>query len=38
VRGAAGVDWLQGLGLPARLVAGDGSVTTVGSWPAEVAR
>jgi len=27
--------WLTGLGLPARLVATDGRVTTLGGWPAE---
>lgn len=35
VRGSHAPEWLAGLGLPARLVAGDGEVLTVGSWPAE---
>jgi FAD:protein FMN transferase len=35
VRGERAVQWLSGLGLPSRLVAQDGEVTTVGSWPAE---
>ncbi|HEU0251274.1 MAG TPA: FAD:protein FMN transferase [Solirubrobacteraceae bacterium] len=35
VRGESAVQWLSGLGLPSRLVAQDGGVTTVGSWPAE---
>jgi thiamine biosynthesis lipoprotein len=35
VRGARAPQWLAGLGLPARLVAQDGGVRTVGSWPAE---
>jgi thiamine biosynthesis lipoprotein len=35
VRGRKATAWLADLGLPARLVAGDGSVTTVGSWPQE---
>ena len=35
VRGERAVQWLSGLGLPSRLVAQDGGVTTVGSWPAE---
>ena len=33
VRGTAAVDWLRARGLPARLVAADGSVTTLGGWP-----
>jgi thiamine biosynthesis lipoprotein len=33
VRGAAAVTWLRGLGAPARLVAADGTVVTVGAWP-----
>ncbi|HZU80250.1 MAG TPA: FAD:protein FMN transferase [Acidimicrobiales bacterium] len=32
--GADAPSWLQGLGLPARLVAADGAVTTVCGWPA----
>jgi thiamine biosynthesis lipoprotein len=34
VKGAAGEAWLSGTGLPARLVAHDGEVTTVNGWPA----
>jgi thiamine biosynthesis lipoprotein len=37
VRGRRAADWLAGLGLPARLLAWDGNVTTVGDWPAEAA-
>jgi thiamine biosynthesis lipoprotein len=37
VRGGAAVDWLRGLGLPARLVDRTGGVTLVGGWPREVA-
>ncbi|MFZ0159812.1 MAG: FAD:protein FMN transferase [Kineosporiaceae bacterium] len=33
VRGGAGLDWLRGLGLPARLVAETGEVTLLGGWP-----
>jgi thiamine biosynthesis lipoprotein len=33
VRGPRAPGWLAELGLPARLVAGDGNVLTVGSWP-----
>jgi FAD:protein FMN transferase len=33
VRGASAPGWLASLGLPARLVAPDGSVVTVGAWP-----
>jgi thiamine biosynthesis lipoprotein len=33
VRGASAPQWLESLGLPARLVAPDGSVVTVGAWP-----
>jgi FAD:protein FMN transferase len=33
VRGAAAPRWLESLGLPARLVASDGSVVRVGDWP-----
>jgi FAD:protein FMN transferase len=33
VRGASAPRWLASLGLPARLVAPDGSVVTVGAWP-----
>jgi thiamine biosynthesis lipoprotein len=35
VRGSRAPEWLAGLGLPARLVAHNGDVLTVGSWPAE---
>lgn len=34
VRGAAAIDWLDALGLPARLVAVDGEVVRIGGWPA----
>lgn len=33
VRGADAPTWLASLGLPARLVAGDGTVTRVAGWP-----
>ncbi len=33
VKGSAAVAWLEGLGLPARLVDAGGRVTTVGGWP-----
>jgi thiamine biosynthesis lipoprotein ApbE len=36
VRGAGAPEWLEGLGLPARLVDADGRVTTIGDWPAEL--
>jgi thiamine biosynthesis lipoprotein ApbE len=35
VRARAAVAWLDGLGLPARLVDWAGNVTAVGDWPAE---
>ncbi len=35
VRGPLAPEWLAELGLPARLVAHDGNVLTVGSWPEE---
>jgi thiamine biosynthesis lipoprotein ApbE len=35
VRGDAAPEWLEGLGLPARLTDADGRVTSVGDWPAE---
>jgi thiamine biosynthesis lipoprotein len=35
VRGRAALDWLAGLELPARLQEQDGSVTTIGDWPAQ---
>jgi thiamine biosynthesis lipoprotein len=37
VRGRRAVDWLAGLGLPARLLDWEGNVTAVGDWPAETA-
>lgn len=37
VKGSAAVGWLAKSGLPARLLAADGSVTVVNHWPAEVA-
>lgn len=37
VRGRRAVGWLEELGLPARLVASDGSVTRVAGWPVEEA-
>ena len=36
IRGVRATRWLSALGLPARLVASDGSVTTVAGWPEEV--
>lgn len=33
VKGASADGWLDDLGLPARLVAGDGAVVRVGGWP-----
>jgi thiamine biosynthesis lipoprotein ApbE len=38
VRGERAVKWLSGLGLPSRLVARDGRVTTVDSWPADLSK
>jgi thiamine biosynthesis lipoprotein len=35
VRGSRAPEWLAELGLPARLVAHDGKVVSIGSWPAE---
>lgn len=35
VRGVSAPEWLDSLGLPARLVRHDGSVLTVGAWPTE---
>lgn len=35
VRGERALRWLESAGLPARLVAHDGSVVTVAGWPAE---
>ena len=34
VKGAVGLRWLASTGLPARLVAADGSTAVVGGWPA----
>ena len=34
ILGDAAPAWLERTGLPARLVATDGSIRTVGSWPA----
>ncbi len=36
IRGDAAPGWLEGLGLPARLVAACGGVRTVAGWPVEV--
>ncbi len=36
VRADAAPEWLEGLGLPARLIDADGRVTAVGDWPAEL--
>ena len=36
VRGQSAPGWLETLGLPARLVAADGSIRSVGGWPAEI--
>jgi thiamine biosynthesis lipoprotein len=36
IRGFGGLRWLRALGLPARLVANDGRVTTLGEWPTEL--
>jgi thiamine biosynthesis lipoprotein len=38
VRAGAAPAWLAGLGLPARLVDGEGNVTHIGDWPAEADR
>ncbi len=35
IRGEAAVPWLAGAGLPARLVAEDGSVRTTAGWPSD---
>ncbi len=37
VRGASAASWLEAIGLPARLIDGDGVATRVGGWPAPVA-
>jgi len=34
IRGAAAPEWLEGLGLPARLVGNDGAVVRTSRWPA----
>jgi thiamine biosynthesis lipoprotein len=34
IKGAPAPDWLESLGVPARLVRADGAVTTTASWPA----
>jgi thiamine biosynthesis lipoprotein len=36
VQGARAISWLQGRGLPARLIRADGSVTVINHWPADV--
>jgi thiamine biosynthesis lipoprotein len=36
VKGADAPSWLEGRGLPARLVGADGAVVTTGAWPEEV--
>lgn len=36
IRGTSATRWLAGLGLPSRLVAVDGSVTTLAGWPEDV--
>lgn len=38
VRGAGAAEWLDAAGLPARLVAADGSAVAIGGWPAESER
>jgi thiamine biosynthesis lipoprotein ApbE len=38
VRGERAVPWLDGLGLPARLVRHDGSTVTIAGWPADAER
>ncbi len=37
IRGRRAPEWLEGLGLPSRLVSADGSVLRLAGWPAEVA-
>jgi len=37
VLGRAARPWLEARGLPARLVAPDGSISTLGGWPDEAA-
>jgi thiamine biosynthesis lipoprotein len=36
VQGTRAISWLQGRGLPARLIRADGSVTVINHWPADV--
>ena len=36
IRSAAALPWLESLALPARLVAGDGTVVTTAGWPDEL--
>ena len=38
IRGAAAAAWLDGAGLPARLVDGAGAIVRVGGWPASAAQ
>jgi|HubBroStandDraft_6_1064221.scaffolds.fasta_scaffold55757_3 thiamine biosynthesis lipoprotein len=38
IRGAAALDWLHHLGLPARLVRHDGTVETTAGWPSDMPR
>lgn len=38
VRGAAAKSWLGTQGIPARLVAQDGTVSVLGGWPADAAK
>jgi thiamine biosynthesis lipoprotein len=35
IRGEAALEWLRGSGLPARLVAADGTVETTAGWPSD---
>lgn len=37
VKGAQAVRWLDGLGLPARLISDRGQITTVAGWPVDIA-
>ena len=37
IRATSALEWLEHLGLPARLVSNDGAVRRVGAWPAPVA-
>jgi thiamine biosynthesis lipoprotein len=36
VQGSRAISWLQGRGLPARLIRRDGTVTVINHWPADV--